>query len=129
MTKRPFKAKGNRATKQLGLVHTDVCGLMSVQDRGGKEYFITFTNDYLGYRYVYLMGHKSEAFESFENIRLRQKSNWASISSSFGLTKAMNTYLENSSLIRLNRGQFLNYNLLETPQENEVFERRDKNPC
>ena len=30
MTKRPFKAKGNRATIQLELVHTDVCGPMSV---------------------------------------------------------------------------------------------------
>ena len=30
MTKRPFKAKGNRATIQLELVHIDVCGPMSV---------------------------------------------------------------------------------------------------
>ena len=28
MTKRPFTAKGNHATKQLGLVHTNVCGPM-----------------------------------------------------------------------------------------------------
>ena len=34
MKKRPFKAKGNRATKQLELVHTNVCGPMSVQSRG-----------------------------------------------------------------------------------------------
>ena len=45
MTKRPFKAKGNRATKQLELVHTNVCGPMSVQARGRYEYFITFTDD------------------------------------------------------------------------------------
>ena len=49
MTKRPFKAKGNRATIQLELVHTDVCGPMSVQARGGHEYFITFTDDYSRY--------------------------------------------------------------------------------
>ena len=65
MTKRPFKAKGNRATIQLELVHTDVCGPMSVQARGGYEYFITFTNDYSRYGYVYLMRHKSEAFYKF----------------------------------------------------------------
>ena len=33
MTKRPFKAKGYRATKPLELVHTDVCGPINVQAR------------------------------------------------------------------------------------------------
>ena len=39
MTKRSFTAKGNRATKLLGLVHTDECGPISVQIIGGYEYF------------------------------------------------------------------------------------------
>ena len=69
ITKRSFTTKGNRATKQLGLVHTDVCGPMSVQARGGYEYFITFTDDYSGYRYVYLMRHKSKAFEKFQEYK------------------------------------------------------------
>ena len=45
MIKRPFKAKGNRAIKQLILVNTNVCGPMSVQARGEYEYFITFINE------------------------------------------------------------------------------------
>ena len=44
MTKRPFKDKGNYATKQLELVHIDVCGPMSVECRGGYEYSITFVD-------------------------------------------------------------------------------------
>ena len=52
MTKRPFKAKGYRATKPLELVHTDVCVPMRVQARGGYEYFITFTDDYSRYGFV-----------------------------------------------------------------------------
>ena len=59
MTKRPFKAKGYRATKPLELVHTDVCGPMRVQARGGYEYFVTFTDDDSRYGFVYLMGQKS----------------------------------------------------------------------
>ena len=55
MTKRHFKAKGYCATKLLELVHTNVCGPMSVQARGGYEYFVTFTDDYSRYGYVYLM--------------------------------------------------------------------------
>ena len=66
MTKRPFNAKGNRAKDLLELVHSDVCGPMSVQARGGYEYFITFTNDHSRFSYVYLMKQKSETFEKFK---------------------------------------------------------------
>ena len=69
MTKRPFNAKGRKAQELLELVHTDVCGPMSTQAKGGYEYFITFTDDYSRYGYVYLMRQKSEAFEKFKEFR------------------------------------------------------------
>ena len=37
MTKRSFKAKGNRATVQLELVYTDVCGPMTIQAEEGMS--------------------------------------------------------------------------------------------
>ena len=55
MTKRPFDAKGRRAQDLLELIHSDLCGPMSIQARGGYEYFITFTDDYSRFGYVYLM--------------------------------------------------------------------------
>ena len=73
MTKRPFKAKGNCATIQLELVHTDVSGPMSVQAQGEYEYFITFTDDYSRYGYVYHMRHKSEAFDKFQEYKAEAK--------------------------------------------------------
>ena len=69
MTKSPFKGKGKKATKVLGLVHTDVCGPMSTQARGRYVYFITFTDDRSRFGYVYLMRHKSEVFEKFKKFR------------------------------------------------------------
>ena len=69
MTKRPFNAKGNRTKDLLELVHSDVCGLMSIQVKGGYEYFITFTYDYSRFGYVYLMKWKSKAFEKFKEFR------------------------------------------------------------
>ena len=69
MTKRPFNAKGRRAQDLLELVHSNVCGPMSTQARGGYEYFITFTDDYSRFGYVYLMKWKSEAFEKFKEFR------------------------------------------------------------
>ena len=65
MTKRPFKAKGYRATKPLELVHTDVYGPMRVQARGGYEYFVTVTDDYSAYGFVYLMRQNFETFDKF----------------------------------------------------------------
>ena len=69
MTKRPFNAKGRRAQELLELVHTDVCGPMSTQSKGGYECFITFTDDYSRCDYMYLMRRKSEAFEKFKEFR------------------------------------------------------------
>ena len=69
MTMRPFKAKGYRAKEVMDLVHTDLCGPMSTCARGGYEYFITFTDDYSRYGYIYLMRHKSEAFEKFKEYK------------------------------------------------------------
>ena len=69
MTKSPFNGKGEWATALLDLIHTDVCGPLSVHARGGYIYFITFIDDYSWYRYVYLMRYKSEAFEKFKEFR------------------------------------------------------------
>ena len=60
---------GERATDLLALVHTDVCGPFDVPARGNFVYFITFTNDMSRYGYVFLMKHKSEAFERFKEFR------------------------------------------------------------
>ena len=42
---------------------------MSTQAKGGYEHFITFTDDYSRYGYVYLMWQKSETFEKFKEFR------------------------------------------------------------
>ena len=73
MTKRPFNAKGNRAKDLLELVHSDVCGSMSIQAIGGYKYFITFIDDYSRFGYVYLMKWKSEGFEKFKEFRVEVK--------------------------------------------------------
>ena len=68
MTNRPFSAKGTRAKEPLQLVHSDVCGPVSVQAIGGYEYFVTFIDNYSRYRYVYLMQRKSETFGKFKEF-------------------------------------------------------------
>ena len=69
MTNTPFNGQAERASDLLALIHTDVCGPMSTTARGGFQYFITFTDDYSRYGYIYLMRHKSESFEKFKEFQ------------------------------------------------------------
>ncbi|KAJ9557744.1 LOW QUALITY PROTEIN: hypothetical protein OSB04_012358 [Centaurea solstitialis] len=69
MTKAPFNKYNERAADLLEIVHTDVCGPFSHEARGGYRYFITFTDDFSRYGYVYLIRHKSESFEKFREYQ------------------------------------------------------------
>ena len=69
MTKDPFTGHSERANELLDLIHTDVSGPLSSDARGGYKYFITFTDDFSRYGYVYLMRHKSESFEMFKSFQ------------------------------------------------------------
>ncbi|GKD32462.1 retrotransposon protein, putative, ty1-copia subclass, partial [Tanacetum coccineum] len=66
MTKKPFPHCNERAKDLLGIIHTDVCGPLRHVSRKGASYFITFTDDYSRYGYVYLLKHKHEVFETFK---------------------------------------------------------------
>ena len=66
MTKTPFSGT-------MEIIHTDVCGPMSVEARDRYHYFLTFTDDLSRYGYIYLMKHKSETFEKFKNFRVKWK--------------------------------------------------------
>ncbi|GJY44789.1 retrotransposon protein, putative, ty1-copia subclass [Tanacetum coccineum] len=68
MTKKPFNNNIERATDLLGLIHTDVCGPFRHVSRKGASYFLTFTDDFSRYGYVYLLKHKHEVFETFKAL-------------------------------------------------------------
>ena len=64
-----FSGAMERASELLQIIHTDVCGPMSVDARGGYHYFLTFTDDLSRYGYIYLMKHKSETFKKFKEFQ------------------------------------------------------------
>ncbi|GJX36429.1 retrotransposon protein, putative, ty1-copia subclass [Tanacetum coccineum] len=66
MTRKSFLHRPERATDLFGIIHTDVCGPLRHVSRQGASYFITFTDDYSRYGYVYLLKHKHEVFETFK---------------------------------------------------------------
>ena len=54
MTETPFSGTMERAADLLEILHTDVCGPMSVEARCRYRYFLTFTDD-LSKIWVYLL--------------------------------------------------------------------------
>ncbi|GJS78904.1 retrotransposon protein, putative, ty1-copia subclass [Tanacetum coccineum] len=66
MTRKSFPHRPERATDLLGIIHTDVYGPLRHVSRQGASHFITFTDDYNRYGYVYLLKHKHEVFETFK---------------------------------------------------------------
>ena len=69
MTRTPFNGIVERANNLLEIIHSDVCGPMSIPARGGYLYFVTFTDDLSRYGYIYLMKQKSETFEKFKEFQ------------------------------------------------------------
>ena len=66
MSRKPFKpVKGIKSTEKLQIVHSDVCGPMSVESFNGHRYFVTFIDDYSRSVKVYSIKHKSEVLQKF----------------------------------------------------------------
>ena len=55
MTKFPFMGKDEHVYGLLNLIHSNVCGPLSINSRGGFVYFITFIDDHSRFGYLYLM--------------------------------------------------------------------------
>src|SRR5262249_15881564 len=90
MTKAPFTGQSERATDLLSLIHTDVCKPLSSPAGGGHLYFITFTDDFSMYGYLYLKKHKSKSFEKFKIIKMKCKTNLVKILKHFNQIEVVN---------------------------------------
>ncbi|GJS55784.1 retrotransposon protein, putative, ty1-copia subclass [Tanacetum coccineum] len=66
MARKPYSHQVERAKDLLGLIHIDVCGPFKIMSRQGASYFVTFTDDFSRYGYVYLLKHKHELSETFK---------------------------------------------------------------
>ena len=62
------KTADYRASKPFELIHSDVCGPMSVSSLGGSRYYVSFIDDYSRYTFIYFMKNKSEVLEKFKEF-------------------------------------------------------------
>lgn len=66
----PFVAGDNqRAMQTLELIHSEVCGPMSVMSNGNKQYFLTFYDDLTRKTWACFLQRKSEVFDYFKKFK------------------------------------------------------------
>lgn len=64
-----FPTSGRTRAKKVGeLIHSDVCGPVSILSPGGANYFVTFKDDFSGYCVINFIQKKSEVFLLFQQF-------------------------------------------------------------
>ena len=51
----------------MELVHSDLCGPIQVESKGGSKYFLTFTDDFSRFSVVYFLHRKSQVFSYYKD--------------------------------------------------------------
>jgi hypothetical protein len=60
------KSEAKRSARVLEIIHTDICCPFPIKSVDGFDSFITFTNDFSCYGYIYPIKERSEALDKFE---------------------------------------------------------------
>ncbi|GJY91857.1 retrotransposon protein, putative, ty1-copia subclass [Tanacetum coccineum] len=126
MTRKSFPHRPERATGLLGIIHTDVCGPLRHVSRQGASYFITFTDYYSHYGYVYLLKHKHEVFETFKVFKNEVENQLGKIIKALRsdrggeyISQEFKDHLKACGIIQQLTPPY-------TPQHNRVSERRNR---
>lgn len=64
-----FSSSDNRSKGTLDLVHSDVCGPMTVPSLGGFLYYVIFIDDFSRKTWIYFLKTKDEVFSRFREFR------------------------------------------------------------
>jgi hypothetical protein len=63
LTSKTRRQKDGRSENVLELIHTDICGPITLATLGNYRYFITFIDDYSHYGHIELIREKSESLD------------------------------------------------------------------
>ncbi|GJR59852.1 retrotransposon protein, putative, ty1-copia subclass [Tanacetum coccineum] len=126
MARKPYSHQVERAKDLLGLIHTDVCGPFKIMSRQGAYYFVTFTDDFSRYGYVYMLKHKHEVFETFKVFQKEVENQLRKTIKSLRSDRG-GEYMSQEFLDHLrDHGIIAHRTPPYTPQHNGVSERRNR---
>lgn len=126
-TKGSFKPNHEVSTSRpIDLIHTDLCGPVKVQSRGGKRYIIVVVDDYSRYTWVRFLRSKAEAAELLINLINQIQNQFGSKVA--GIMSDHGTEFENSTLdgFCAENGIHQNFSAPRTPQQNGVVKRKHR---
>jgi transposase InsO family protein len=68
-TRASFPSSDTRSAGVLDLVRTNVCGPMSRASLSGREYYLTFIDDYSRKTWIYFLKTNNEVFKRFQEFK------------------------------------------------------------
>lgn len=70
LTSTPFERNvRQRCSNLLEIIHSDVCGPMSIESFRGSKYMVSFTDDYSRWTEIYFLKRKDEVFQAFKDFK------------------------------------------------------------
>lgn len=72
-SKKPFHSSSSRASRKLGLIHSNLHAPMPIATTNGNNYMLNFIDDYSRMCWVYLLKYKSQVFENFKTFHSKVK--------------------------------------------------------
>jgi hypothetical protein len=124
--RKAFPSSEHRSKGILDLIHSDVCGPMSVQSVSGFNYYVIFIDDYSRKTWIYFLKTKDEVFDRFKEFRALVENQSGRriqvLRSDNGGEYTSNEFVEYCVVEGIKKELTVPYN----PQQNGVAERKNR---
>lgn len=122
-TRLPFDEGKTHPKKPLGIINSDVRGIVRLPTIGGHNYFVTFIDGYSRYAIAYLIKSKNEVFTKFKVYKAAvERKHDRKIKEP--KTDNGTEYLSTEFVNYLKEGRInFQYTTVKTPQQNGIAER------
>ncbi|CAH9135713.1 unnamed protein product [Cuscuta epithymum] len=126
-SKSSFNKDGvKRAKDKLELIHSDICGPMSVESLNGSKYFLLFIDDYSRTTWCYFLKQKSEVFNHFVAFKKAVEKEAGKVIKVFRTDNGgefcshqFESFLKDHGIVHQKTNPY-------TPQQNGVSERKNR---
>jgi transposase InsO family protein len=124
-----------RATCVLQLIHTDICRPLNVKSIDGFDSFITFTDDFSQYGYIYPIRDRSEALDKFKLFKAKVENQLNEKTKVVRSDRGREYYGRHAPCVKIpgpfakflaENGIVAQYSMPGEPQQNGVAERRNR---
>jgi hypothetical protein len=126
-TQTPFPKRPLGRTEQLlEIIHSDLCGPVRIESKGGGRYFAVFIDDYSRWCEIYILKNKSEIFEAFKTYKATVENFTGFKIKSLQSDNALEYMSNDFEKFLQTNGIKRRLTVPHTPQQNGVAERKNR---